>query len=136
MPSMMLVCLVAAWFLCFIIYSLLKPRRNRLIQNFLSSAMVELPSYFEVLSAIEQKRWLTHIVHMEQGLGIKKQTEDLKVKLMNTRNDPDRKFIINGLSNYDLIKNERYQYLFQYIPIEFRSPFARFNFNLNTNEIG
>lgn len=117
--------LALVWLVSFLLYFIVFP--NRLIENIMKNALVELPSYFEVLSAIEQKRWFTQILHMERALGIIRSNEYLKEKLKKTKNDPDRTFVIHGLCNYDLIKNERYQHLFQYIPIEFRSPDEKFN---------
>lgn len=41
---------------------------------------------------------------------------------------------LQGSHNYEILSNEKYHYYFQYVPIDFRSPNTKFDFNPKMNK--
>ena len=84
LPGKMTICMFCVFVCVYVLMARVLLHHNSIIENFKKKAFVELPTYFKTLSGMDQKRWYTHLLHMEHALGIKKADSHLKDQLRTT----------------------------------------------------
>lgn len=84
----------------------------------LAKIHIKIPPYINSLSGFDQIRYYTKLLHKRKTIGVLQNNEEFLESLRTFKKLSEK--YLNGEYDYDILSNESYRNMFNFVPLELR----------------